>query len=75
MSRKPEIELLHHRQVYRGRQLSLEVDRLKEPGEKEVEREVIRHPGSAVLLAMTGDHRLVLVRQYRYAVGDFLWEL
>jgi ADP-ribose pyrophosphatase len=40
----------------------------------EVEREVMRHPGAAVLLAVTGDRKVVLVRQYRYAAGEFLLE-
>lgn len=40
----------------------------------EVEREVLRHPGAAVLLPVTHDGRVVLVRQYRYAAGEFLLE-
>ena len=66
---------LAHRVVYRGRLLKLEVDRVVEPGSIEVEREVVRHPGSSVVLPVTSDGRLVLVRQYRYAVNDFLWEV
>ncbi len=66
---------LHHRVAYRGRILTLEVDRVSEPGGVEVEREVVRHPGSAVILPIVSDGRLVFVRQYRYAVGRFLWEL
>ena len=66
---------LHHRVAYRGRLLTLEVDRVSEPGGVEVEREVVRHPGSAVILPIVSDGRLVFVRQYRYAVGGFLWEL
>ncbi len=66
---------LHHRVAYRGRILTLEVDRVSEPGGVEVEREVVRHPGSAVILPIVPEGRLVFVRQYRYAVGGFLWEL
>jgi ADP-ribose pyrophosphatase len=65
---------LTHRVAYRGRLLTLDVDRVREPGGLEVVREVIRHPGSSVIMPITADGRLVLVRQYRYAVGDFLWE-
>ncbi len=66
---------LHHRVAYRGRILTLEVDRVSEPGGVEVEREVVRHAGSAVILPIVPDGRLVFVRQYRYAVDSFLWEL
>ena len=65
---------LHHRVAYRGRILTLEVDRVYEPGGVEVEREVVRHAGSAVILPIVPDGRLVFVRQYRYAVDAFMWE-
>jgi len=75
MENKTPLKKLEHRSVYRGRVLTLEVDRVIEPGGVEVEREVIRHAGAAVVLAVTGERRLVLVRQFRYAVGEFLWEI
>jgi ADP-ribose pyrophosphatase len=67
-------EILEHRVAYEGRLLRLEVDRVAEPGGVQALREVVRHPGSAVVLPLTPEGRLVLVRQYRYAVGGFLWE-
>ncbi len=75
MCAKEPAKRLHHRVAYRGRILTLEVDRVSEPGGVEVEREVVRHPGSAVILPIVSEGRLVFVRQYRYAVGGFLWEL
>ncbi len=54
--------------------MTLEVDRVVEPSGMEVEREVLRHPGAAVLLPVTNDGRVVLVRQFRYAAGEFLLE-
>ena len=65
---------LQHRIAYRGRIVTLEVDRVIEPGDVEVEREVVRHRGSAVILPIVPDGRLVFVRQFRYAVDAFLWE-
>ena len=75
MSEDNEVQRLDRREVYRGRILTLEVDRVIEPSGVEVEREVVRHAGAAVILAETAEGRLVLVRQYRYAVNDFLWEI
>ena len=40
-----------------------------------VQMEIVRHPGSIVLLPMTATDRILLVRQYRYAVDRWLWEL
>jgi ADP-ribose pyrophosphatase len=54
--------------------VKLDVDRIIEPSGKEVEREVVRHPGAAVLLPVTADRRVILIRQFRYAAGEFLLE-
>jgi len=44
----------------------------------EVRRDLVRHPGSVVVMAVddTGrEPRVLLLRQYRHAAGQFLWEL
>ncbi len=38
-------------------------------------REVIEHPGAAVILPLLDDGRVVLIRNMRHAVGKVLWEL
>ncbi len=38
-------------------------------------REIIAHPGSVVVLPVLSDGRIVLIRQYRHAAGQYLWEL
>jgi ADP-ribose pyrophosphatase len=63
----------HH--VYAGRVLSLDVDEVEEPGGVRAVREVVRHLGSVATLAVHDDGRVVLVRQYRYAVDQEVWEL
>jgi ADP-ribose pyrophosphatase len=55
-------------------------DKLIEPSGKHNEREVIRHNGSAVILAIDSskskkDPWIVVERQYRHAAGQYLWEL
>ena len=53
-------------------------DRVREPNGAVVRRDVVRHTGSAVILAVddTGPGpRVLLERQYRYAADDYLWEL
>ena len=55
--------------------MHLDVDRVIEPSGMEVEREVVRHPGAAVLLPVTGDGRVILIRQFRYAAGETLLEV
>ena len=61
--------------VYTGRVFSVAVDQVAYPGERVLTMEVVRHPGSVVLLPMTAPDRILLVRQYRYVVNRWLWEL
>lgn len=37
--------------------------------------EVIRHPGSAAIVPLLPDDRVVMLRQYRHSVGEYLWEI
>jgi ADP-ribose pyrophosphatase len=61
--------------VYKGRVFNITVDRVRYSDGREVKMECVRHPGSVVLLPMPAPDRVVLVRQYRYVVDRWLWEL
>jgi len=55
-------------------------DKLIEPGGRHSERDVIRHNGSVVILAIDSSKNkknpwIVIERQYRHAANQFLWEL
>jgi ADP-ribose pyrophosphatase len=63
------------RRIYDGKVLALDVDEVEEPGGVHTKREVVRHLGSVAVLALDDQGRIPLVRQYRYAVDDFVWEL
>lgn len=66
---------LSTRRVYTGKVISLDVDEVEEPGGVRATREVVRQGGSVATLAVHADGRVVLVRQYRYAVDEDVWEL
>ena len=61
--------------LYSGRVLSLKLDEVIEPGGVKARRELVVHPGSVVVLPLLADGRVVLVRQFRYAARQALWEL
>lgn len=63
------------RTVFKGRVFDVVVDRVLMPHGREVDQEVVRHPRSVVLLPMKDADRLVLVRQYRYPIDRWIWEL
>ena len=64
-----------HQRLYSGRVLDLDVDEVEEPGGVTSRREVVRQRGSVAALPVDQDGRLLLVRQYRYAVDARVWEL
>ena len=61
--------------VFRGRVFAVDVDRVTLPNGRTAVMEVVRHSGSVILAAMPAPDQVVLVRQYRYAVDRWLWEL
>jgi len=67
-------KILGSRTLYKGPVFSVRRDRVIEPGGIKVIRDVVVHPGSVVLLPVFRTGEILLVRQYRHAVGRFLWE-
>jgi ADP-ribose pyrophosphatase len=61
--------------IYQGRIFALEVDRVRLPSGHVVDMEIVRHPGSVVLLPMPAPDRIILIRQYRYSIDRWIWEL
>ena len=74
MSEAPP-DLKHSDVIYKGRVFNVTIDHLVYSDRREVKMECVRHPGSVVLLPMPAPDRIVLVRQYRYVVDRWLWEL
>jgi ADP-ribose pyrophosphatase len=68
-------DLKHSDIVYKGRIFKITVDQVAYSDGRLVKMEVVRHRGSVVLLPMTAPDRILLVRQYRYVVDRWLWEL
>lgn len=66
---------LSRRVLLSGSIIEVSVDHVRSPDGSELDMELVRHPGSVVLLAQPDPGRLFLVRQYRHAVGRWLWEL
>jgi ADP-ribose pyrophosphatase len=61
--------------VYRGRVFTVQVETIALPKGGELKAEIIRHPGSVVIVPVTDTGDIVLVRQYRHAIGRLAWEL
>lgn len=71
---------LSSRKVHEGRIVKLSVDTVRFPDGSTGELEMIRHPGAAAILpvvasAAEADPEILLLRQYRYASGGYLYEV
>ena len=63
------------RKVFEGRIFTVAVESITLPRGEPLEAEIVRHPGSVVLVPVNDRGEVVLVRQYRHAIGRWAWEL
>lgn len=68
-------KILSSQTIYNGKIFGIRRDEVIEPGGVRATREVITHPGSVVILPVLPDGKILLIRQYRHATRQFLWEL
>jgi ADP-ribose pyrophosphatase len=68
-------KILRSTVIYKGPIFGLRRDEVLEPTGVRTTREVITHPGSVVVMPVQQDGRIILIRQYRHAARQFLWEL
>ncbi len=76
----PLMTLLSSRRVYSGRIVALDLDTVRFPDGSTGEFEMLRHPGAAAVVAFLDDPqgedpRILLLRQFRFATGGYLWEI
>jgi len=73
---KGNMKLKKRNVIYRGRVFNIIVDELEyfESGNHTI-REVVEHPGGAVVLGVLPDGKIILIKQYRYPIDRFIYEL
>nr|MBS0021511.1 NUDIX hydrolase [Gammaproteobacteria bacterium] len=67
--------LIRRLPIYRGTIIDVGIETVALPNGKQVDLEVVRHPGGAAVVAIDADDRVCLLRQYRYAADGWIWEL
>ncbi len=70
---KPTQIASHH--VHQGRVVDISTVTLRYADGREHVLDFVRHPGAAAVVAIDERNRVCVVRQYRHAVADFLWEV
>lgn len=66
---------LDSREVFRGRTVRLDVDRVRLPNGEVMDFEMLHHPGAAAVVPLDAQGQVLLIRQYRYATGGWLLEV
>lgn len=75
LSQEPQGERLGTREIFRGRTIHVDVDRVRLPNGREMDMELVHHRGAAAVVPLLDDGTVLLVRQYRYATGGWLLEI
>ena len=70
-----DVKVLSSEVVFEGRVIKVRRDRLIDPAGNPLTREVVVYPGAVTIVARPAPESVVLVRQYRHAVGKELLEL
>ena len=61
--------------IFEGRVFTVQIETLTLPRGGEMRAEIVRHPGSVVIVPVTDAGEIILVRQYRPAIARWAWEL
>ena len=61
--------------VFEGKMVNVRVDQVQLPSGNITVREVVEHPGSVGVIPIDNDGKIILIRQFRYSVGEILWEI
>jgi ADP-ribose pyrophosphatase len=69
------MKLISSRERYKCKLFTVTEDHAKDPSGFEIRRSIVRHSGSAVMMAVDTDRRVLLVRQYRLPADKEIWEL
>lgn len=61
--------------IYKGKKVLFQRDEVELESGRKTQREFVIHPGSAAIIPMFTDRRIILIKQYRYAVKNTLYEI
>ena len=61
--------------IFEGKIINLRIDTVELENQKYAKREIVEHKGAAAILAIDNDGKIVLIKQYRKAAEDFLFEI
>jgi ADP-ribose pyrophosphatase len=60
---------------FKSRVFSVSTDRVRLANGREIDMDIVRHPGSVVLLPMSDANHVILIEQYRHSIERWIWEV
>lgn len=69
------VKMVESKRIYTGNLLKLNADRVLLSNGRKSYRECVNHPGAVSILPVLEDKSIIMVRQFRYAVSDYLLEI
>lgn len=69
------VHVRNRKLLRKGRVFDFTLESIDLPNGVSVDMEIIRHPGASAIVALTDDEEVLMLRQYRHAVGRVLWEI
>ena len=70
-----EIRQIASKTLYRGRAIRLTLDTFRTAAGRSFRRETFRHPASVVIIPILEKGRVLLIRQFRHALGRYIYEI
>ena len=67
--------MLESKEIFNGRVIRVTVDKVQLEDGTTSTREIVHHHGGACILPVDADGSVTMVRQFRYAFGEEIWEL
>ena len=65
----------HRTLIKNGRVFDIYGENVTLPNGVTLDMEIIHHPGAAAIVPITDDGQVLMLEQYRHAVGGFIWEI
>lgn len=71
---------ISHRRIHTGRIITLDTDTVRFPDGSVGEMDMVHHPGASAIVPFLSDPKgddpqILLLKQYRYAAGQYLYEI
>ena len=69
------MKVIESKELIKTKIFSVTEDVARDPEGFEIRRAIVKHPGSAVMMALDAQGRVLLVKQFRLPANDYMWEL